>query len=307
MWVFPVVQWQRICQPVQETQEIQLGNTPWSTKWHPLPHSCLENSMDRGTWRATLHGAAKESDTTKHARARTHTHTHVNFGRDTIQPIMVFEVRSVTIKGVKTGPDSHEETAGDSCCRVGWSARPSGSWLPTSSRRWTASLWACLRPDHTGEPELPAPAPRAPEPAPQGKAAGVLSRAPVRLRLTRLGGGRTWKQKPWPACHESRTWGPGVGRGGCPLACHSSAPGCRICSMGVGCSPCPTATLRWLSVRGTLGPTSGCHLQLPRRIRNRSIMMTTASGVLSLPSLSTSILLFSQVRGRVFDTTRIIP
>ena len=26
---------------------------------NPLQYSCLENSMDRGAWRATVHGAAK--------------------------------------------------------------------------------------------------------------------------------------------------------------------------------------------------------------------------------------------------------
>ena len=28
-------------------------------KGNPLQYSCLENSMDRGTWRATVHGVAK--------------------------------------------------------------------------------------------------------------------------------------------------------------------------------------------------------------------------------------------------------
>ena len=28
-------------------------------------YSCLENSMDRGAWRATVHGVAKESDMTE--------------------------------------------------------------------------------------------------------------------------------------------------------------------------------------------------------------------------------------------------
>ena len=29
-----------------------------------LQYSCLENPMDRGTWRVTVHGVAKESDMT---------------------------------------------------------------------------------------------------------------------------------------------------------------------------------------------------------------------------------------------------
>ena len=30
----------------------------------PLQYSCLENSMDRGAWRATVHGVARELDAT---------------------------------------------------------------------------------------------------------------------------------------------------------------------------------------------------------------------------------------------------
>ena len=33
---------------------------------NPLQDSCLENPMDRGAWQATIHGIAKESDTTEH-------------------------------------------------------------------------------------------------------------------------------------------------------------------------------------------------------------------------------------------------
>ena len=40
---------------------------------NPLYYSCLENSMDRGAWRATVHRVAKESDMTE---PHTHTHTH---------------------------------------------------------------------------------------------------------------------------------------------------------------------------------------------------------------------------------------
>ena len=32
---------------------------------NPLQDSCLENYMDRGAWRATVRGVAKESDTTE--------------------------------------------------------------------------------------------------------------------------------------------------------------------------------------------------------------------------------------------------
>ena len=40
-----------------------------------LQYSCLENSMDRVTWLATVHGIAK-SWTPLSTCARTHTHTH---------------------------------------------------------------------------------------------------------------------------------------------------------------------------------------------------------------------------------------
>ena len=35
------------------------GNSPGEGSGNPLQYSCLENSMDRGAWRATLHGVAK--------------------------------------------------------------------------------------------------------------------------------------------------------------------------------------------------------------------------------------------------------
>ena len=36
-----------------------LGRSPGEGKGYPLQYSCLENSMDRGTRRATVHGVAK--------------------------------------------------------------------------------------------------------------------------------------------------------------------------------------------------------------------------------------------------------
>ena len=37
---------------------------PGEGNGNPLQYSCLENSMDRGAWWATVHGVAKESDKT---------------------------------------------------------------------------------------------------------------------------------------------------------------------------------------------------------------------------------------------------
>ena len=36
-----------------------LGRSPGERNGNPFQYSCLENSMDRGAWRATVHGVAK--------------------------------------------------------------------------------------------------------------------------------------------------------------------------------------------------------------------------------------------------------
>ena len=35
------------------------GRSPGVENGNPLQYSCLENSMDRGPWQATVHGVAK--------------------------------------------------------------------------------------------------------------------------------------------------------------------------------------------------------------------------------------------------------
>ena len=35
------------------------GRSPGERNGNPLQHSCLENSMGRGAWQATVHGVAK--------------------------------------------------------------------------------------------------------------------------------------------------------------------------------------------------------------------------------------------------------
>ena len=42
------------------------GRSPGGGNGNPLQYSCLENPMDRGVWRATVHRVA-ESDTTEQA------------------------------------------------------------------------------------------------------------------------------------------------------------------------------------------------------------------------------------------------
>ena len=54
-----------------------LGRFPGEGDDNPLQYSCLENSMDRGTWWATVHGVT-ESDMTECTHARAHTHTHIH-------------------------------------------------------------------------------------------------------------------------------------------------------------------------------------------------------------------------------------
>ena len=36
-----------------------LGRFPQGGRGNPLQYSCLENPMDRGAWRATVHGVVK--------------------------------------------------------------------------------------------------------------------------------------------------------------------------------------------------------------------------------------------------------
>ena len=43
----------------------QLGRSPGEGNGNPFQYSCLGHPMDRGAWRAAVHGVAKECDMTE--------------------------------------------------------------------------------------------------------------------------------------------------------------------------------------------------------------------------------------------------
>ena len=65
---------------VGSTRVVVVGSVPWSERspgvgnGNPLQYSCLENSMDREAWWATVCGVAKSQ-----TRLSTYTHTHILF------------------------------------------------------------------------------------------------------------------------------------------------------------------------------------------------------------------------------------
>ena len=56
-----------------------VGRSPGVGNGNPLHYSCLENSMERWTWQAIVHGVSKcQTWQSNWARAHTHTHTHTH-------------------------------------------------------------------------------------------------------------------------------------------------------------------------------------------------------------------------------------
>ena len=60
----------------------RLGRSPGEGNSNPLQYSCLENSMDRGAWWATVHGVAKSQTQLSDSHTHTHTHTHTEHKRN---------------------------------------------------------------------------------------------------------------------------------------------------------------------------------------------------------------------------------
>ena len=63
-----------------------VGKFPWRRKCNPFQYSCLESSMDRGAWWATVHEVAKSLTRLSDSHflslslslSHTHTHTHTH-------------------------------------------------------------------------------------------------------------------------------------------------------------------------------------------------------------------------------------
>ena len=63
-----------------------LGRSPGEGNGNPLQYS-LENPMDRGAWRATVHGVTKsQTQLSTHAHTHTHTHTHTQTYQVSLEP-----------------------------------------------------------------------------------------------------------------------------------------------------------------------------------------------------------------------------
>ena len=69
------------------------GRSPGVGNSNPLQYSCLENSMDRGVWWATVHGVKKNKTWLRNwvrVCARAHTHTHIFWMSDYSLPVVLW-------------------------------------------------------------------------------------------------------------------------------------------------------------------------------------------------------------------------
>ena len=56
----------------------ELGRSPGGRHGNLLQYACLKNPMDRGTWRAPVHGVKRSWTRLSNSHTQTHTHTHMH-------------------------------------------------------------------------------------------------------------------------------------------------------------------------------------------------------------------------------------
>ena len=99
-----VPQWYRICLPMQEKRVQSLGQedlSPREENSNPLQYSCLEDSMDRGAWWATVHGVTNSQ--TRPKWLNTYKHTNAGTVRESGRFYNCFneEVKTHHVQGIK--------------------------------------------------------------------------------------------------------------------------------------------------------------------------------------------------------------
>ena len=85
-------------QPAMQTWVRFLGleESPGGGHGNPVQYSCLENLLDRGAWRATVHGGHRESDTTKQLSMQARTDKSLCEIRIILSPFHIKEIKEST-------------------------------------------------------------------------------------------------------------------------------------------------------------------------------------------------------------------
>ena len=115
------------------------GRSPGEGTGNPLQYSCLENSMDRGAWRAIVHGIA-ESDTSEQL---------------TLSLLMkILNKKSDHLSTHFTNPSHNIHLSVQSSLSIGRGSVPGPSWVPQSEDaqvtcvKWQRTVGVCIFSPH---------------------------------------------------------------------------------------------------------------------------------------------------------------